>query len=82
MAARGKAMRVWMRSAIFVGAAFAAMPACAATFVLLPPAGSMSSPRILSDGNGDDLVYVCTSASDIRKGRCSLQKNSQPRRRG
>ena len=75
-------MRAWIGSAVLMGAVLAAAPAGAATFVLLPPAGSMNSPRILSDGNGDDLVYVCTSASDTRNGRCSLQKSAPSRRRG
>lgn len=73
-------MRCWVGSAsLFLAVALVA-PAEAATIVLLPPAGSMSQPRIFSDGAADDWVYVCSSPSDLRNGRCSVQKGSTPRR--
>jgi hypothetical protein len=56
------------------------MPAAAATIVILPSSGSMGQPRIFSDGSRDASVYVCSSPSDLRSGRCSLQKPAAPRR--
>ena len=60
--------------------AMAAAPAGAATIVLLPSPGSMSQPRIFSDGSSDASVYVCRTTSDLRSGRCSLEKRAPPRR--
>jgi hypothetical protein len=67
---------------MFALAVAASAPVCAATFVILPSAGSMSPPRIVSDGRKSGDVYVCTAASDIRGGRCSLQKSVSARRPG
>ena len=50
---------------LMVGASTMAVagPAGAATIVLLPSPGSMSAPRIVSDGTDSKDVYVCTAPS-------------------
>jgi hypothetical protein len=57
-----------------------AAPAGAATVVILPAPGSMSQPRIYSDGSSDDSIYICTAPGESGRGRCSVQKGSAPRR--
>jgi hypothetical protein len=67
--------------ACFVLATLATAPATAATVVILPSPGSMSQPRIYSDGSGDSSIYVCSALSDLRSGRCSVQRGSPRRHR-
>jgi hypothetical protein len=71
-------MRRWLGPASFLLAA--AAPAGAATIVILPAPGSMSQPRVYSDGSRDDSIYVCTAPSETSNGRC-IQKGGNPPRR-
>jgi hypothetical protein len=62
-------------------AALVSAPAAAATVVILPAPGSMSQPRIYSDGSDDEAIYVCTTLGDLRSGRCSVQRGVPRRHR-
>jgi hypothetical protein len=74
-------MRMMVRaaSALLTAAAVTA-PIQAATIVILPGPGSLSQPRIFSDGTSDASIYVCSTPNDLRSGRCSIQRKGSGRR--
>lgn len=59
-------------------AAMAALtgPAEAATYVVLPSAGSMAPPTVIVDGGAPrNLVFVCSSLTEIAAGTCRLHRS-------
>lgn len=72
-----------MRKAVLgtlVAAAMIAVPAGAATIVMLPAPGSMEGPRVFVGDGDPDEIYVCSFPTEPGGGHCSLHR-ARPRGR-